>query len=190
MRRVLTLRALVLMGCALAVGACSKQDSAPAGETKPVEAKSGAESAAAASAETKPGAETTAAAKPAGAPVAGAFQGSYNAQAVPLAVPDHVKWRGEDEADGKGEGQLELTIEADGRVHGTGKGALGAMVLRGHAVGDELRVEAVAADPKVAGYFGTLVAKREGDGWTGTLRAAPNNGALIRESAVSLKKGG
>ena len=158
-----------------------------------------------------PGTQTTAssstATTPASAPVAqasaapsatapapaaaGAFAGTYDAKASTLYLPDtpemkKVKWRGEEVTEGLGAGDLSLTIDPDGRVHGESTGALGAMIIEGHAEGDLVAATLRRKTPADGGFTGTLEATKKNGALDGVLHVTGYDASVFREAAFKL----
>lgn len=159
---------LVLVG----LFACDKAD--PPGSTTTTTTAPSASVAAAASAPAPSASGAVASASKAA--TAGAFSGKYEAKASELYLPDtkemkNVKWRGDESPDGLGAGTLSLSIAADGTVTGESTGPLGAMLVNGHADGDQIAA--------------SLLRKSDDGGFTGTLHATQKAGALSGEMSLT-----
>lgn len=119
------------------------------------------------------------------------FKGSYDAKASELHLPDtpamkKVKWRGDEATDGLGAGELSLTIEPDGRVHGESTGALGAMLIEGHTEGDKLGASLLRKTPTDLGFTGTLEATTKDGTLEGVLHVSGYNAGVLREASFKL----
>jgi len=71
-------------------------------------------------------------------------------------------------------------------VDGTSEGALGAGQVSGKVEDDTLRVQLSPVDD--AGLHGVLVAKRDGDGFKGSIEASSGDSVRIRTASIELKK--
>jgi hypothetical protein len=132
----------------------------------------------------------SASAKPAGAAWAGTYSLAAGTLSIPTENKDYkgVKQAKDDPSKMMGDGKLELTVDANGKVLGTIEGPAGPAVIDGNVVGDELRGQVRRKDPKDDGLTGTLSAKMAGDSADGTLSLAVANAEIVREGKVVLKK--
>lgn len=118
----------------------------------------------------------------------GAFQGSYEAKLAPVEVKTGAvrEWAADDGKLSSGPGKLQLTIEDDGSVDGSGDGSLGASHASGKVEDDTLRVTLAPNDG--SGLHGVLVATRDGDGFRGSIEASSGDSLRVRQAAIELKK--
>jgi len=184
---------LLCAGLGLVLTACPNDDakkaapqaspSGPAGSSSASPAGSGASSASAASS------ASTGAAKATSPGSAQTFKGTYDAKAAELTLPKDVKWKGDDVGqDGIGEGTLEITIDADGVLRGTSKGALGEAFLTGTSkdqIASGWMLRKTSGD---LGFSGSFYASIDGKDLKGVLRASRGNAGALREAAFTLKR--
>jgi hypothetical protein len=106
----------------------------------------------------------------------GDFSGDYAAKLASVAVEVGAvrEWKKDDGKAASGPGKLDLTIDDNGVVQGTGEGALGAVTASGKVEDDTLRVTLAPKEP--GALRGVLVATRDGDG------------LIVRTASVELKK--
>src|SRR5450432_919173 len=118
----------------------------------------------------------------------GAFLGKYEAKLAPVEVKVGAvkEWSADDGKASSGPGKLELKIDDDGLVDGTGDGALGASHASGKVEDDTLRV--VLAPSDASGLHGVLVATKDGDGFRGSIEASSGNSLTVRQAPIELKK--
>lgn len=127
-------------------------------------------------------------------PKIGAWSGAYTLAAAELSIPsDNKDYKGvkqakDDPSKLMGDGKIDLTIDAEGKVAGTVEGAAGPAVIDGSVVGDEIRGNVRRKDPKDNGLTGTLFAKIAGGAAEGKLALSEGNAAIVREAKVELKK--
>jgi hypothetical protein len=186
-------RSLVL-AAALALAACDHDAPDPPPEAPPPPPRPAARSAGsvASAAPAAPPPPLSASAPDPGAPdaLAGTWEAAYDAKKGSLDLPPKVKDPGRD--DGKtavGPGKLELTIAANGDVHGKGTGALGASTLTGRAEGGTLRATLLPDDPRAQNAMtGVLIGLIKGDVIRGEIHVAGPDGTMVREAQVELKK--
>ena len=176
MQRV-SILVLVVYTCA-----CTRAD--PPGNKNPVAVASAVPVASASVASPPPVASA-----PAGS--AAAFAGKYDSKAGTLYLPDspemkRVKWRGDESKDGLGPGELTLDIDADGRVHGEASGALGAMIVEGHAEGDHVGASLRRKDPTDGGFTGTLEGTRNAGTLGGELQVTGFDASVFRVAKFQL----
>ncbi|HMA95573.1 MAG TPA: hypothetical protein VKP30_22945 [Polyangiaceae bacterium] len=83
----------------------------------------------------------------------------------------------------------EITIDAQGEVSGSLKGALGDLGLRGKVEANELRANLVPKSDDIAAIQnGYLVLTRNTDSLTGRLSAATGNALMLRHADLVVKK--
>jgi hypothetical protein len=175
----------VLLLSSWALCACSKAD--PPGGTSTAASTT---SAAVAQASAAPVASAAPAA--AAAPVAaGSFGGKYDSKAGALYLPDtpdmkKVKWRGDEATTGLGAGDLSVTIDADGRVHGESKGVLGALVIEGQVQGDHVAATLRPTKADDGAFTGVLEGTLKGSAISGTLHMADYNAGVLRDATFQL----
>jgi hypothetical protein len=118
----------------------------------------------------------------------GEFRGSYEAKLAPVEVKvGAVKdWLSDDGKSASGPGKLELNIDDDGIVDGSGEGALGATHASGKVEDDTLRV--VLAPSDASGLHGVLLASKDGDGFRGSIEASSGDSLRVRNAPIELKK--
>lgn len=125
-------------------------------------------------------------------PLAGTWQGGYDAKKGAVSLPPKVKDKALASDDGKasaGAGTVELTIGADGEVRGKSSGALGACTLVGRADEGTLRATVNPDDPRAPNAMtGVLIGKLTGDVIKAELHVAGPDATVVRESAVELKR--
>lgn len=177
---MMRLASVVAVLCAVA---CTKAD--PPGSTSTTASSAAPATSAPAAAQVS--AATAAAAAPA---TAGAFAGTYDAKASTLYLPDtpemkKVKWRGDEATTGLGAGELSLTIDADGRVHGECKGALGTLGIEGRAEGDRVAATLRPKDTE-SGFTGTLEATKKSSVMTGQMNLTDYNAGVLRVATFEL----
>lgn len=129
---------------------------------------------------------------PGAAPVVstGVWTGTYQAKASTLYLPDtpemkRVKWRGDEATAGLGAGDLSLTFDPDGRVHGESKGALGTLAVEGRVDGERV---AATLRPMNAedGFTGTLEGTKKGNALGGLMNLTDYNAGLLRAATFAL----
>jgi hypothetical protein len=118
----------------------------------------------------------------------GAFHGNYEAKLAPVEVKVGAvkEWSTDDGKASAGPGKLELEIDDDGLVAGTGEGALGESHASGKVENDTLRV--VLAPSDTSGLHGVLVATKDGDGFRGSIEASSGDSLRVRQAPIELKK--
>jgi len=118
----------------------------------------------------------------------GEFQGAYEAKLAPVEVKVGAvrEWGKDDGKTASGPGKLDLKINDDGTVDGTGEGALGASHASGKVEDDTLRV--VLAPNETTGLRGVLVASKDGDGFKGSIEASSGDSLTVRQAPIELKK--
>jgi hypothetical protein len=123
----------------------------------------------------------------------GTWQGKYDAKRHQLDVaPDAGRiraWDDDDGTRGTGTGVLEIAIDADGRVTGSSKGALGDLSASGAVEGESVRLRLLPRPgaPGLA-FAGYMVAERNSEVLTGVLRASSGDSLLVRRAEVELEK--
>jgi hypothetical protein len=94
--------------------------------------------------------------------------------------------------DGKtaiGPGTLTVAISPSGDITGNGKGALGLVDVIGKVDGTMLRASVMPRDPTAnAAMTGVFVGALKDGAVVGEIRVAGPDAAVVRESAVTLKK--
>lgn|SRR6185369_6917342 len=176
MSRLPSVLIVSICGCLLGAAACKS----PASEPTP----SASASAAAALPSSAP-----ATAQPAAKPwFSGGFSGEYQAKvaAVDVKAGAIKEWSKDDGKLASGPGKLSLQIDDVGQVDGTSEGALGASHVTGKVEDDTLRIQLSPADD--AGLHGVLVAKRDGDGFKGSIEASSGDSLRVRTASIELKK--
>lgn len=178
---------LVLVS-ALALVACSKSDPPAPQSTTPASSAAAPAGSAPAAAPSAASSAATGAAAPASA---GAFAGKYETKASTLYLPDtkemqRVKWRGDESSEGLGAGDLSLTIEPDGSVHGEATGALGAMRVVGQAEGDSLAASLQRKTPNEPGFTGTLHAVKKDGALVGEMNVTSHDASVLRTGTFQL----
>jgi len=130
----------------------------------------------------------SASAAPARAWYEGAWQGSFQAELRRIEVaPGGVKeWKSDDGKHASGPGTLKLSVSADGTVDGTASGALGELLVTGHANGDRLALTLTPAEPD--GFHGFAVASQTADGLQGTLNASSADSLQARQAKLTLSR--
>jgi autotransporter translocation and assembly factor TamB len=107
---------------------------------------------------------------------------------VPQGAPDDT-WADDDGTAASGNGTVDLTIDVDGQVKGTAKGALGTMTIRGWLDGATLRAGLAPADPTAAiAMSGVLVGTAEDETITGELRVSSQDAKLVRSASLKLTR--
>lgn len=139
------------------------------------------------------GAQATAAPAAAPAdPLAGTWEGSYNAKKGNVSLPPKVKDKALAADDGKassGAGTIEIVIGPSGELHGKSTGALGACTLVGRVDEGMIRAKMDPEDPRApSAMTGVLVGKLDGDSIRADLHVAGPDATVVRESAVELKR--
>lgn len=163
--------------------ACDKDKADPTGEPKPTTTAS-------TPADAPPAASSAAEAKSDDAKGTGSFSGKFEAKASELYLPDTKemarKWRTDESDEGLGPGELTLSIADDGTVTGTVSGALGALILNGHAEGDIVTATLTRAKDDHDGYTGTLQATRKGAQLEGEMNLTRYNANTLRRATFTL----
>ncbi len=129
-----------------------------------------------------------------GNPLAGKWKGNYDVASVKpsLATKDGAPrdWEADDGSALSGKGELELEVDADGKVVGTLGGPLGKHRVIGRVDGDSVRATLLAEDQSTKTIQnGALVLTRDGQALNGSLQAATGDGHLRRAGTISLKQG-
>jgi hypothetical protein len=84
---------------------------------------------------------------------------------------------------------VEISVDPQGEVSGTLKGALGDLGVRGRAEGNELRSNLVPKSDDIAAIQnGYLILTRNSDALKGRLSAATGNALMMRHADLVLKK--
>jgi hypothetical protein len=168
-------KAISLLALALLVG-CKQQSGAPA----PAASQSAAPAAA-------PSASEAAVQKPW---YEGSWSGSYAAERylIELPIGAVASWAKDDGSRASGPGELKLSVDAEGVVSGSAKGALGAHVVRGRVVEDSMRLELVPEEPTTEALRGAGLTQREGESLKGELRASSGDSLTVRKASLTLTK--
>ena len=123
---------------------------------------------------------------------AATYSGSYSLSPGAYYIPStkdygSVKQAKDDPTKHVGEGNLTLTVDADGKVTGTiDSGPASPGVIEGSMIDGEIRGFIRRTDPSDQGLTGTFTVKPgAGDG---TLSLAEANAAVVREGKLSLEK--
>ncbi|HWZ93321.1 MAG TPA: hypothetical protein VNW92_30885 [Polyangiaceae bacterium] len=135
-----------------------------------------------------PSASVAVAAPPAKPWFSGDFQGNYEAKLAPVEVKTGAvrEWAADDGKASSGPGKLDLKIDDEGVVVGTGDGSLGASQASGKVEDDTLRV--VLSPNDGTGLRGVLVATRDGEGFRGSIEASTGDSLRVRQAPIELKK--
>ncbi len=128
----------------------------------------------------------------AGAPARGAalaYTADFDAEVAPLTLPEDVKWKGDSpETEGVGKGKLALSVDADGRVSGTGSGAFGDVVVAGISRDGVMSGSILRKTTDDAGFSGVFVATESGGAWKGSLAVSKGNAGGLRRASFTLVK--
>ena len=107
-----------------------------------------------------------------------------------VALPSGVKvtaWRADDGKALAGKIDLDVVLAADGTIGGSGKGALGELIVTGAWDAEKVHAEVASKDPAAENAVrGTLEATLSDKGLVGTLRASSSDANLVREAEISL----
>ena len=154
------------------------------------------------SAEAAPSPRASADAAPATSAAAGAgeggaagvttvWTGSYKSEAATLYIPPELKvrWRPEETDAGIGDGQLTLSVDASGQVHGALEGPLGPAAVDGYFTDGTLSARIARRDPNDHGFSGVLTAKASGGRLEGTLNVSLATGGALRSATFALAPG-
>lgn len=187
------IRHLTPLALCLLLAACESKPSPPDKEPPPrPTAPPQASAAAAASTPASAALPAVSAAPAAASPLAGTWEGSYDAKKGTVSLPPKVKDKGLAADDGKsatGAGTIEITVTDGGAIRGKGKGALGACTITGKAEEGMIRASINPDDPRDAGAMtGVLVGILKGDVIRGEIRVAGRDATVVRESPIELKK--
>lgn len=161
-----------------ALVACSKS-TADAGQGIPVETHAGPASATA-----------PLPAKDAAAAAFAEWRGSYDSVPGTLYIAPQlkgVKWVVPETDAGLGTGVIALSVDrGTGRIRGTVEGPLGPALIDGYADGATLSATVARKDPADRGFTGTLEAKQDAAGVTGTLHVALAEVSAVRSATFHL----
>lgn len=160
----------------IALVAC-KQEGAPAPAASQTAAASAAPSASVAAAPAKPWYE-------------GSWSGTYAAErhVIELPIGAVAAWAKDDGTRASGPGDVKLTVDADGLVSGSAKGALGAHAVRGRVVDETITLELVPEEPTVEALRGSGLTRREGEALKGELKASSGDSLTVRKASLTLSK--
>lgn len=138
-----------------------------------------------------PSAAPKAPARPAD-PLAGRWEGAYEAKKGAVSLPPKVKDKGLAGDDGKaasGAGTVEIGVGADGTVMGKIGGALGACTVHGKAEEGVVRAQITPDDPRAPGAMtGVLMGKLEGETIRAEIQVAGPDATVVRQASVTLKR--
>lgn len=115
-----------------------------------------------------------------------AWRGSYKSVAAALTLPKGVSWRVPETPAGVGDGTIALTVEGDGRIHGTVEGPIGPATVNGRVADRHVTARVLRSDPADMGFTGTLVgdvadpATSRPGVMTGTMNVALGEVAAVR----------
>ncbi len=120
----------------------------------------------------------------------GSWSGSYSAEryAIELPIGSVPAWSKDDGSKASGPGELKLTVDADGLVSGSAKGALGSHVVRGRVMEDTMRLELLPEEPSSEALRGAGLTQREGESLKGELRASSGDSLTVRKASLTLTK--
>ena len=178
-------RAFCTACLALALAGCPAKDDPP---TKPTPALS------ASTASVAPTASASGSGAPAAAGAPASWSGTYTLTAGTLSIPSEnkdyagVKQIKDDPSKLMGDGKIDLSVDATGKVTGTIEGGAGPALVDGSVVDGEIRGVVRRKDPKDDGLTGSLTAKIAGPAADGKLSLADATTAIVREAKISLKK--
>ncbi len=118
------------------------------------------------------------------------WHGSYDSVPGTLYIAPQlkgVKWVVPDTDAGLGTGAIVLTVDhGTGRIRGTVEGPLGPALIDGYADGPSLSATVVRKDPTDRGFTGTLEAKQDDTGVSGTLHVALAEVSAVRTATFHL----
>jgi hypothetical protein len=120
----------------------------------------------------------------------GAWSGSYKAERYEIELPVGrvPAWSKDDGSAASGPGELKLTVDEQGAVTGTAKGALGPQNVRGQVIDESLRLELIPEEPSPETLRGAGLVERSGDAVKGELRASSGNSLIVRKASIELTK--
>ncbi len=120
----------------------------------------------------------------------GIWSGSYSAEryVIELPIGGVAAWAKDDGSKASGPGELKLTVDAEGLVSGSAKGALGAHVVRGRIVEDTMRLDLLPEEPSTEALRGAGTTEREGETLKGELRASSGDSLTVRKASLTLTK--
>ncbi len=122
----------------------------------------------------------------------GSFAGRYVSAHYKIPLEKKAgairEWADDEGKAAAGPGTVKLTIAEDKSVTGESSGALGDMKLTGALDGDVLSVRLL---PKKGGPIASafFTAKRDGEGFTGQIRASSGDSTVVRLAGLTLTKG-
>ncbi len=170
----------------LALAGCdrpSASSSPPAASARTTAAARGSTTAAVATA-SAPAAETPA------SPYQGRWGGDYESKRAAIELPKGYPspaWQ-KDDGSRLGNGSVELRVDRDGFLAGEASGALGALELRGRIEDGALRAGATPAGDDAGAMTGTLTGEPREKAIRCTLRAASEDGEIVRIAEVTLRR--
>jgi hypothetical protein len=120
----------------------------------------------------------------------GSWSGSYTAEryAIELPIGNVPAWSKDDGSKASGPGEIKLTVDADGLVSGSAKGALGSHVVRGRVIEDSVSLELVPEAPTTEALRGAGLTQREGEALKGELKASSGDSLTVRKASLTLTK--
>jgi hypothetical protein len=168
--------------------ACSKPESA----TEASASASAARTPASAPASAPPAASAAGTPAPS---AAGAWTGSYEARQYRIEMSKKegaVREWAEDKGNSHtGKGSLTVDIAENGTASGSATGPLGELSIAGELDGELLRLRfAPVSSEQAPAFTGVLLAEREGEAFTGRLKASSGDSLIVREALVTLRKKG
>jgi hypothetical protein len=170
----------IMAAAALASAACSKSP-ADGNESPPALAHGDAGVATTALANGAPSAATAASA---------AWRGSYDSVPGTLYIAPQlkgVKWVVPETDAGLGTGTITLSVDRNtGRIQGAVEGPLGPATVDGYADGATMSATVARKDPTDRGFTGTLDARRDDAGVSGTLNVALAEVSAVRTATFHL----
>jgi hypothetical protein len=121
---------------------------------------------------------------------AGSWSGTYAAErhVIELPIGAVAAWAKDDGTRASGPGELKLTVDDEGLVSGSAKGALGAHSVRGRVIDDALSLELVPEEATIEALRGTGLTRREGEGLKGELKASSGDSLTVRKASFTLSK--
>jgi hypothetical protein len=177
------LAGIAVAAAGLAPLACSKSPP-DAGQSAPVEAQVDAGSTKSPTAAEAPANGTPSASS------ASEWRGSYDSVAGTLYIAPQlkgVKWVVPETDAGLGAGSLTLSVDrATGRIRGTVEGPLGPATVDGYADGPTMSATVARKDPTDRGFTGTLAARQDDAGVSGTLNVALAEVSAVRTASFHL----
>ena len=117
------------------------------------------------------------------------FTADFEAEEASLTLPEDVKWKGDTPAtEGVGKGSLDLAVDAEGRVKGTGSGPFGDVILVGVSRDGVISGSILRKAADEAGFTGVFIAMESGGKWAGSLAVSRSNAGGLRRASFTLVK--